>query len=105
MPGMGETPWWYPGEDDADWDEPLPEVIELSPDYMADLPLWGECGAIAWQRTKFSPELLDRLAALAGGLRCQLLPRHGLAVCQDARPVGPPGSGTGRRRARRASDL
>ena len=62
MPGMGENPWWHPREDDTDWDEPLPEVIELSPEYMADLPLWGDNGAIAWQRTKFSPELLDRLA-------------------------------------------
>ena len=38
MPGMGENPWWHPREDDTDWDEPLPEVIELSPEYMADLP-------------------------------------------------------------------
>jgi hypothetical protein len=62
MPGVGENPWWHRRADDADWDE-LPEVIELSPEYSADLPLWGECGAIAWQRTKFSPQLLDRLAA------------------------------------------
>jgi hypothetical protein len=60
---MSENPWWHPSEDDLDWDEPLPEEIVLAPEYMADLPLWGECGALAWQRTKFSPELLDRLAA------------------------------------------
>ena len=60
---MSENPWWHPSEDDLDWDEPLPSVIELAPDYMADLPLWGDGGNIAWQWTKFSPELLDRLAA------------------------------------------
>jgi hypothetical protein len=60
---MGVNPWWHPSEDDLDWDEPLPDVIILAPEYMADLPLWGDSGTIAWQRTKFSPELLDRLAA------------------------------------------
>jgi hypothetical protein len=36
----------------------------LSPDHGAPLPLWGEgFGNIAWQFTKFPPELLDRLAA------------------------------------------
>jgi hypothetical protein len=62
---MGENPWWHPGEDDLDWDEPLPDVIELAPDYSADLPLWGGDGSgmMAWQDTKFSPQLLDRLAA------------------------------------------
>jgi hypothetical protein len=40
---MSENPWWNPSdEDDLDWDEPLPEVIFLAPDYMAELPLWGE---------------------------------------------------------------
>ncbi len=37
-------------------------MIELAPDYNADLPLWGDEGNIAWQDTKFSPGLLDRLA-------------------------------------------
>ena len=62
---MSEHPWWHPGEDDlAGWDEPLPAVVELAPDYSAELPLWGAgFGNIAWQFTKFSPELLDRLAA------------------------------------------
>jgi len=61
---MGEHPWWHPGEDDLGWDEPLPDVVELSPDYGADLPLWGKgFGNIAWQYTRFSPGLLDRLAA------------------------------------------
>lgn len=61
---MGQNPWWHPTEDDRDWDEPLPAVIQLSSDYSAPLPLWGEgFGNIAWQFTKFPPELLDRLAA------------------------------------------
>ncbi|MDX6335821.1 MAG: hypothetical protein QOG05_3161 [Streptosporangiaceae bacterium] len=36
---MGENPWWRPGKDDLDWAEPLPDEIELAPDYSADLPL------------------------------------------------------------------
>jgi hypothetical protein len=53
-----------PSEDDLSWDEPLPRVIRLSPDYSAPLPLWGEgFGNIDWRFTKFPPELLDRLAA------------------------------------------
>jgi hypothetical protein len=61
---VSENPWWHPGEDDLRWDEPLPRVIRLSPDYSAPLPLWGEgFGNIDWRFTKFPPELLDRLAA------------------------------------------
>jgi hypothetical protein len=62
---VSEHPWWHPGEDDlAGWDERLPAVIELAPDYSAELPLWGQgFGNIAWQFTKFSPGLLDRLTA------------------------------------------
>jgi hypothetical protein len=62
---MGENPWWYLNKDDLVSAEPLPDKIELAPDYSADLPLWGcdGSGMIAWQDTKFSPELLDRLAA------------------------------------------
>jgi hypothetical protein len=61
---VGENPWWHPAEDDLSWDEPLPALIELAPDYHAKLPLWGVgFGNIAWQFTKFSPGLLDRLAA------------------------------------------
>jgi hypothetical protein len=62
---MGENPWWHPSQDDLAWDEPLPDLIELAPDYSADLPLWGGDGSgnVAWQSTKFSPQLLDRLAA------------------------------------------
>ena len=61
---VSENPWWHPSDDDLGWDEPLPRVIRLSPDYGAPLPLWGEgFGNIAWQYTKFPPELLDRLAA------------------------------------------
>ena len=42
----------------------LPDVITLAPDYGAELPLWGNgFGNIAWQYTKFSRGLLDRLAA------------------------------------------
>jgi len=63
---MIDRPWQRPGDDpekDADWYEPLPEEIVLAPDYMAELPLWGEgFGNIDWHFTKFSPELLDRLA-------------------------------------------
>jgi hypothetical protein len=59
-----ESPWWHPSKDDLDWDEPLPGVIVLCPEYGAELPLWGEgWGNIDWALTKFSPELLDRLAA------------------------------------------
>jgi hypothetical protein len=61
---VSQNPWWHPSENDRDCDEPLPSVIVLAPDYMAPLPLWGEgSGNIAWQFTKFPPELLDRLAA------------------------------------------
>lgn len=61
---MTENPWWHPSDDDLGRDEPLPPVIQLSPDYSAPLPLWGEgFGNIAWQFTKFPPQLLDRLAA------------------------------------------
>lgn len=41
----------------------LSRGIRLAVDYMADLPLWCDEGLVAWQWTKFSPELLDRLAA------------------------------------------
>jgi hypothetical protein len=52
---MGENPWWHPSERDPVQDEPLPDLIELAPDYSADLPLWGcdGSGNIAWQNTKF----------------------------------------------------
>jgi hypothetical protein len=61
---MGENPWWHPGQDDLGWDEPMPRVIRFAPDYMAELPLWGDgFGNIACQYTKFPPGLLDRLAA------------------------------------------
>jgi hypothetical protein len=60
---MGRNPWWHPGEDYLGWDEPLPDRIELSPDYSADLPLWADGANMAWQDTKFTPQLLDRLAA------------------------------------------
>ncbi|HTX83341.1 MAG TPA: hypothetical protein VME44_14220 [Streptosporangiaceae bacterium] len=62
---MYQKPWWNPSdEDDVDWDEPLPEVIVLMPDYSAELPLWGNgFGNIDWHFTRFSRELLDQLAA------------------------------------------
>jgi hypothetical protein len=61
---MNENPWWRPAQEDLDWDEPLPGVIVLSPEYGAELPLWGEgWGNIHWALTKFPPQLLDRLAA------------------------------------------
>src|SRR5262245_10970519 len=59
---MAENPWWHPEYEDLAWDEPLPDEIRLSPDYSAPLPLWGQ-GCVPWQLTKFTPELLDRLAA------------------------------------------
>jgi hypothetical protein len=61
---MGQNPWWQPTEADLARDTPLPDVVTLAPDYGAELPLWGKgFGNIAWQYTKFSPALLDRLAA------------------------------------------
>jgi len=67
MTAVGENPWWHPGKDDLDRDEPLPDEIELAPDYSAELPLWGDdghgWGMLAWQDTKFSPQLLDRIVA------------------------------------------
>jgi hypothetical protein len=61
---MQQKPWWQRGEADLGWDEPLPDVITLAPDYGAELPLWGDgFGNIAWQYTKFPPGLLDQLAA------------------------------------------
>ena len=59
---VSEKPWWHPG-DDEDWDEPLPTVVTLEPEYGAELPLGGGEGVLAWPRTKVSPQLLDRLAA------------------------------------------
>lgn len=100
MPGVGENPWWHPRADDADWDE-LPEVIELSPEYSADLPLWGECGAITWQRTKFSPQLLDRLAAWQQDFDANFHWDKGWRSAETRDPLGPPGRGTGCGRARR----
>jgi hypothetical protein len=61
---MQQDPWWQAGEAKLGWDEPLPEVIKLAPDYGAEFRLWGDgFGIIAWQYTKFPPGLLDRLAA------------------------------------------
>jgi hypothetical protein len=61
---VSRNPWWHPTEDDLDRSEPLPKIIRFAPDYGAELPLWGEGLAnIAWQFTKFPPELLDRLVA------------------------------------------
>ncbi len=63
-PAVSQNPWWHPSDDDRGWDEPLPRQILLAPDYMAELPPWGEgFGNIDWRFTKFPPELLDRLAA------------------------------------------
>src|SRR5215472_9707880 len=61
---MSQNPWWHPSDDDLGWDEPLPVIIRLAPDYSAPLPLWGEgFGNIDWRYTKFPAALLDRLAA------------------------------------------
>jgi hypothetical protein len=61
---MDQHPWRHPSQADRGWDQPLPAIVELKPDYGAELPLWGDgLGNISWQFTKFSPQLLDRLAA------------------------------------------
>src|SRR5215472_4554668 len=44
---MSQNPWWHPSDDDLGWDEPLPVIIRLAPDYSAPLPLWGEASAIS----------------------------------------------------------
>ncbi len=62
-PGVSEGPWWHPGRND-EWDEPLPTVVILEPDYGAELPLTSEEeGMLDWQQTRFSPQLLDQLVA------------------------------------------
>ena len=47
---MDERPWWHPSRDD-EWDEPLPTVVILEPDYGAELPLTSEEGMLGWQQT------------------------------------------------------
>src|SRR5215470_18021774 len=83
-------PWRHPGDDpekDADWDEPLPEVIVLGPDYMAELPLWGErWGNIDWHFTKFSPELL--VGSPTGS-------RNSMTTFTPGRPAGGPAACAG----------
>lgn len=32
---MSQNPWWHPSDDDLGWDEPLPVIIRLAPDYSA----------------------------------------------------------------------
>ena len=68
---MSQNPRWHPSDDDLGWDEPLPVIIRLAPDYSAPLPLWDEgFGNIDWRYTKFPAALLDRLAASPGLARC-----------------------------------
>ena len=63
MTGHEPNPWWHPSDDDLGWDEPLPVIIRLAPDYSAALPLRGEgFGNIDWRYTNFPASLLDRLA-------------------------------------------
>ena len=60
---MSENPWWHPGAMISAGRAPSPGHRAL-PRLQAALPLWGEgFGHIAWQFTKFPPELRDRLAA------------------------------------------
>jgi hypothetical protein len=59
---MSPGPWWRADVDD-DQVDPLPPSITLSPDYSGELPLYADGGEVQWQRTRFSPELLDRLAS------------------------------------------
>ena len=42
MTGHEPNPWWHPSDDDLGWDEPLPVIIRLAPDYSAPVPLWDE---------------------------------------------------------------
>jgi hypothetical protein len=65
-----DGPWWNPTYEVLNWSGQLPRVIRLCPEYGADLPLWDtETGIVPWQATKFSPPLLDRLAAWQGELQ------------------------------------
>lgn len=61
---MTGNPWRQATDAQLDEERELPGVIQLKPDYGAELPLWGKgVGNIPWELTRFSPELLDRLAA------------------------------------------
>lgn len=62
---MDERPWWHPSRDD-EWDEPLPTVVILEPDYGAELPLTSEEGMLGWQQTGFSPPTPGPAGDLAG---------------------------------------
>jgi hypothetical protein len=44
---MSQSPWWHPSDDDLGWDEPLPVIIRLAPDYSASLRCGGEASAIS----------------------------------------------------------
>ena len=100
--------WWQSGQDDEqDW--PRPAVVIVEPDYGAELPLTSEEeGMLGWRQTGFPPQLLDRLADLAGGLRGWLSLRHGVAFAATAGRMGPAGPRTrggspcGTRQPRRA---
>ena len=60
---MSNNPWWDSENGEIVEDRPLPSAVRLAPDYGAELPLWGQgFGNIGWEFTKFTPELLDRLA-------------------------------------------
>jgi hypothetical protein len=97
MTAMSENPWWHPRDDDLDWDEPLPSVVVLAPDYGAELPLWGGGFGynIDWRFTQFPPALLDRWAhqakILATDVRAALGTRAKLIV--DLWPVVEEASG------------
>ena len=86
---MSQNPWWYPSDDDLGWDEPLPVIIRLAPDYSARLPLWGEgFGNIDWRYTKFPPALPRPARRLAAGVRRQLPLRDRLAIRPSPGPLG-----------------
>ena len=80
---MSQNPWWHPSDDDLGWDEPLPVIIRLAPDYSAPVPLWDEgFGNIGWRYTKFPPALFDRLAAWQQGF-------DGNSHCETGRRSAP----------------
>src|SRR5215831_15851945 len=61
---MSQNPWWHPSDDDLGWDEPLPMIIRLAPDYSAPLRCGVRASAISTGGIPSSrPALLDRLAA------------------------------------------
>jgi hypothetical protein len=66
---MDERPWWHLSRDD-EWDEPLPAVVTLEPDYGAELPLTSDEGMLGRQQTGFSPQLLNLCVPITSSTSC-----------------------------------